>query len=717
MNYNYYIWIEIEANKKTITDPKKFRQAMEKCRDAGIGSVILSVKDTTGFAIYDSQIAPHYYEYDDTFEDKDYLMECLQTVHSLGMKFYASTDVFAEGNKSNPHPKMPAMQHKDWQSSVYGLNTSNEMVVQQITEKSPIRAVGSIDDFNEIFVNPANDEVCEYELSLLNEIMSKYMIDGITLDRVRYVGLSSDFSPITKKKWDKYLGRECNWPYDIYRIRDNQGNLEVEYGDCFGEFITFRAGIIKSFIERVRKLVDSQTKKIEFWDYTGSWYPLYYQVGANWASRNYKTEEYPWVDTENYKQTGYAELLGGLMSGFYYPYVTEQEAEEANQSAYWYSVEGSGRIAAMVTQGVVPIVGSLYLKQYEENLPSMTEAVKMCFQKSTGCMLFDLSYLVEYDWWKYVTVNFESDDIIEPLHRDSLPEIMELWKECFPEEFMVSEEHLAESTFFDQQLCPEATFCIRKRDGRELLGVIICKVSGEAQPELSNSAWITALFIKPKYQNRGYGRRLYRAAEKALEKKAIHKIYVGQEYHNLFSGIPAPDDQKLAFFQDLGFMVNSENHYDLTCDITCSDNIDRFDTSPFEGRFTAEALELGDKQKLYQFLDDEFPGRWKDSMKEYLENSGNPEEIIVLKDRQDQGIKGFCKIHVNADGSGGLGPIGIAKSIRGNHVGDFILQQSLLHLRNVGVKNIGIDWTILKDYYGKFDFKPVRIYRGAYKEI
>jgi GNAT superfamily N-acetyltransferase len=717
MNYNYYIWIEIEANKNTITDPLKFRQAMENCKDAGIGSVILSVKDTTGFVIYDSQIAPHYYEYDDTFEDKDYLLECLQTVHSLGMKFYASSDVFAEGNKSKPHPKMPAIRNTEWQSSVYGLNPANELVIQPITEKSPIRAVGNIDDFNEIFVNPANDEVCEYELSLLNEIMVKYVIDGITLDRVRYVGLSSDFSPITKKKWDNYLGRECNWPYDIYQIRDNHGTLEVDYGDCFGEFVTFRAGIIKDFIERVRNLVDSQPKRIEFWDYTGSWYPLYYQVGANWASKNYKAGEYPWVDTDEYKKTGYAELLGGLMSGFYYSYVTEQEARDANQPAYWYSVEGSGKIAAMVTKGAVPIVGSLFLKQYEENLPSMTEAVKMCFQKSTGCMLFDLSYLVENDWWKYVTINFGNDEIIEPLHQDSLPEIVELFKECFPEEFLVSEEHLANSTFYDQQLCPEATLCIRKEDTKELLGAIICKESEETNSELPNYAWITALFIKPKYQNRGYGRRLYRAAEKALKKIAISKIYVGQDYHNLFSGIPAPDDQKLAFFQNLGFIINSENHYDLASEITYNVQIDRFDTSPFEGRFTAEALKLSDKQRLYRFLDDEFPGRWKEQVEDYLENSGDPEEIIVLKDRKDQEIRGFCKIHVNVDGTGGLGPIGIAKSIRGNQVGDFILQQSLLHLRSRRGKNIGIDWTILKDYYGKFDFKPVRIYRGAYKEF
>ncbi len=405
MNSNYYIWIEIEANKRTITDADIFRQTMQKCRNAGIGAVILSVKDTTGFAIYKSKFAPHYSEYDKIFKEKDYLTECLETVHSLGMKCYASVDVFAEGRKENPHPKMPAYQNTSWQTCVYGMNDLNEMVIQPISEKAAIRTEGSIDDFQELFVNPANDDVCEYELSLLKEIMTNYEIDGITLDRVRFVGLGSDFSPVTKRKWEQYIGREHNWPEDIYCFREKDGKQELQYGELFGEFLTFRAGLISSFVERVRRLVDAQQKKIEFWDYTGSWYPLYYQVGANWASTNYKAVEYPWVDEKKYRKTGYAEQLDGLMSGFYYPQVTEQEAEEANQPAYWYSVEGSGRMANKVTMNAVPVVGSLFLAQYQDNLDAMTKAVKMCFQTSTGCMLFDLSYLVENDWWRYISLN------------------------------------------------------------------------------------------------------------------------------------------------------------------------------------------------------------------------------------------------------------------------------------------------------------------------
>lgn len=717
MNLNYYIWIEIQANKRTIADTTKFQKEMEKCKQAGIGAVILSVKDTTGFTIYQSDIAPHYSEYDDVFEQEDYLLNCLEIVHGLGMKFYASVDVFAEGNKRKQHPLMPGIRNKEWQTYVYGINEANEIVIQPVAQETAIKTVGSIDDFGEIFVNPANDDVCVYELSLLDEIMRKYPIDGIALDRIRYVGLSSDFSPITKIKWDQCIGCDTDWPTDIYRIKKEGNDATIEYGKYFGEFVTFRAGIIRSFIEQVRNLVDKQQRKIEFWDYTGSWYPLYYQVGANWASESYEAKEYPWIDHENYKKTGYAEKLDGLLSGFYYPYVTEQDAKSANQPAYWYSVEGSSRLALTVTNNTVPIVGSLFLEQYRNNLESMSEAVKMCFKTSEGCMLFDLSYLVENDWWRYVAVENPDEFVLERMEADSLPELMKLWIECFPKEFLVTEEKLSISTFEDELVFPEATLCIRSKTDKQLIGAIVCKLPKAEDELFKNCAWLTALLIKPEYQNKGYGTLLYKAAEEELKRKFVKKVYAGQDLQNFFSGIPAPTEEKIRLFQNLGFVINNDEHYDLKADIILNDKIDCYITTVYDEKYFVETIKKDEYQDLYQFLEEEFPGRWLFTIQEYLEQGGNPENVVVLKNKSDSKIIGFCMVAVNEDKSGGLGPIGIAKSTRGKGIGDFILQQSLLHVRKLGAESIGIDWTILKDFYGKFDFKPIRVYRGAYKEI
>jgi N-acetylglutamate synthase-like GNAT family acetyltransferase len=200
-----------------------------------------------------------------------------------------------------------------------------------------------------------------------------------------------------------------------------------------------------------------------------------------------------------------------------------------------------------------------------------------------------------------------------------------------------------------------------------------------------------------------------------LKNHSVRKLFVGQDINNLFSGIPDPV-KNAEFFKKFGFILNADEHYDLVADILNNDKLDCFDTKAFLENFRTEPVKEREAPELLRFLLNEFPGRWYVTVKEYLEQGKNLENIVVLKDSKEE-IQGFCMVAVQEGGFGGLGPIGIAKSIRGHKNGDFLLHQSLLHLRILGASFVCIDWTILKDFYGKFNFKPVRIYRGAYKEI
>lgn len=405
-NTNYYVWVEITANKKRLLDPAVFSDMLQKCADAGIGSLILSVKDTSGFGLYHSKIVPHYSQFDKNFQSTDYLQTYLTMAHDFGLKLYAAVDVFAEGWTKQQNPLSPAVLHPEWQTMVYGLNEQYQPQITPITERGSLNTTGSIDDFSEIFVNPVMDEVQEYEVSILRELTENYDVDGIVLDRARFVGLSSDFSDYTRQRFEQYLGAKVKqWPEDIYRYLPEQSELGVDPGPLFGQWITFRARTISNFIKKVRDMVDTSPRKVEFLDYTGSWYPLYYMVGANWARRGYHAEQYyPWVDGKAFAQTGYAGMLDCLLSGFYYEDVTREDAERHNKPAYWYSVEGSGDMVQKVVGDAVPYVGSLFLEQYENNGAAFHKAVEMCFQKSSGCMLFDLSYIDDYGWWELCKV-------------------------------------------------------------------------------------------------------------------------------------------------------------------------------------------------------------------------------------------------------------------------------------------------------------------------
>lgn len=711
MDQVYEVWIEIQANKELILNKEKFREAMEKCKKTGMTGIILSVKDTTGFVLYNSSLSEHYSVFDSEFDaDTDYVAQCFGIIRSLGMKCYAAFDVFAEGNKKQRHPLMKGFK-EGWECEVYGLDDNGKAVIQKSTDEKKLKTVGSIDDFGEIFVNPGREEVCSYELQLLEEFVKKYKPDGIVLDRVRYVGLSTDFSEHSRLAWETYADVTGEkWPEDIYTIAQTEDGWKEVPGKYFGSFFEYRASVIKKFIQSVRKMIDENCPEVEFYDYTGSWYPLYYNVGANWASENYESVEFPWCDPKKIKKTGYAEIPDRLLSGFYYSDIWMSEAEKKHLPAYWYSVEGSYEIASKVTDKKEGLVGSLFIEQYKEQPERLQEAMSVCFDKTSGCMIFDLSYIIKYDWWDYM-----KKVSLKPLETDDAKELYELCDKVFREEYHITEERLQKNLFGDSDFSIEESKKVVDEASGKIVGFIGVKISHNEEL-YKDTAWISIFAIAKEEQKKGYGTMLLNQVCQSLQKQGIKKIYIGQDFNNFFSGIPDPDENKEKFFQKNGFTLNIDYHFDLEADITKNELIDRFDSSSFEKEFCVAAYH-GEETPLIEFLQKEFPGRWVFEAKEALADGKNPESIVILWNKEKTEIVGYCMLSVNAEGYGGLGPIGIAKKIRGKHVGDYILNQSLQQLRKIGAIRVNIDWTILKDFYGQFGFEAERTYLAAYKDF
>ena len=61
---------------------------------------------------------------------------------------------------------------------------------------------------------------------------------------------------------------------------------------------------------------------------------------------------------------------------------------------------------------------------------------------------------------------------------------------------------------------------------------------------------------------------------------------------------------------------------------------------------------------------------------------------------------------------GSLGPIGVAAGLRGKGLGQALLGAALTHLKEKGVKQCLIDWTILDKFYGEHGFKIARRYKS-----
>ncbi|MCX8056397.1 MAG: family 10 glycosylhydrolase [Ignavibacteria bacterium] len=396
------LWFDATANFQRLSYKDSITYYLEKAKELGFTDVVLDLKPISGEVLYDSKFAPKMREWNgfvrnDDFDFADYF---IKEAHRLGLKIHASVNVFVAGH--NFHDRGLVYQDKlHWQSINY--TDSGFVPITKLKHKYSA------------MTNPAMREVQEHELKIIEEIVRKYPeFEGIILDRVRYDGIEADFSELSRKLFEKYLGRKIkNYPDDIYKWTKNEKGEKIRIeGKYFKKWLEWRASVIYNFMKEARAKVKKTAPKMLFGTYTGAWYPVYYEVGVNWASRKYDpSKEYDWA-TGNYKNYGYAELLDLYTTGCYFFEVTKDEVEKLNEEAikrneagmgktkdYWYSVEGSAEIAKKIMMDVVPVIGGLYVEQYKGHPEQFQKAVKMCLDKTDGLMIFDIVHIINYGWW------------------------------------------------------------------------------------------------------------------------------------------------------------------------------------------------------------------------------------------------------------------------------------------------------------------------------
>jgi hypothetical protein len=396
-----YMWFDAEANFKRLSTPDSIIYYLKVIKDAGFTDAVLDVKTIMGEVLYQSKLAPFFEQYDGVKHPRDYdmLAVFIREGHRLGLKVHASLNMFAGGH-NYLNRGIIYTTHPQWQSVVY-VNGK----LMPISEKK-----WAYDGM----LNPVNPEVRTYELNVLREFVDKYKaLDGIVLDRVRFDGIDADFSPLSKSEFEKYAGLKLDrFPEDIIEWKQKDGAWSWERGKYFRQWIEWRAGIIGSFFREARAAVKKINPQLSFGDYTGSWYPVYDEVGVNWASPKYDpAKEYDWA-TPEYKKSGYANQLDVYMTGLYYNEVTVAELNKLNEVTskdrveasmgktkdYWYSVEGGAQLAKKVTAGDVPVTGGVLVDLYKDP-QQFQRAVRMCLQVTDGVMLFDIVHVINNKWW------------------------------------------------------------------------------------------------------------------------------------------------------------------------------------------------------------------------------------------------------------------------------------------------------------------------------
>jgi hypothetical protein len=397
-NKRLLLWFDAEANFERFNTSDSIRFYLDKSKSIGITDIVLDVKPITGEVLYDSKLAPKMVDWKGfkrNADYSDYVQFFIDESHRRGLKIHASQNVFCEGHNFF-NRGVVYTTHPEWQSTNFNPDSGLVKITQLKKKYSAM-------------TNPADPSVQSHALAVLKELVDKYpTLDGVILDRARYDGIEADFSDLSRVLFEKYAKKRVkNFPNDIFRY-ENKKRIE---GKHYKKWLEWRAKVIYDFFKSARKTVKSEHPNIAFGDYTGAWYPLYYEVGVNWASQKYDpSKTYKWA-TPQYKRFGYAELLDIYSSGCYFVEVTKEEVlkkieatkgiETSDQKPkeWWYSVEGSAELAMQVTAGVVPVYGGLYVEQYDKDAEQFSRAVSMCLKKTDGLMIFDIVHLVQKNWW------------------------------------------------------------------------------------------------------------------------------------------------------------------------------------------------------------------------------------------------------------------------------------------------------------------------------
>jgi uncharacterized lipoprotein YddW (UPF0748 family) len=166
------IWMDrgsiIEAG-----NPAELRKRMQKLQQAGINIVYFETVNA-GFPIYPSAITKS----NPMVQGWDPLKVAVEEGHRLGMEVHAWVWCFAVGNRRhNPLINMPS----DYAGPIL---TEDGLMSEALRNRDG--GLGVDGRQNEFWLSPASPKAREFLLNLYKEIVTKYDVDGIQLDYIRY---------------------------------------------------------------------------------------------------------------------------------------------------------------------------------------------------------------------------------------------------------------------------------------------------------------------------------------------------------------------------------------------------------------------------------------------------------------------------------------------------------------------------------------------------
>lgn len=237
-----------------------------------------------------------------------------------------------------------------------------------------------------------------------------------------------------------------------------------------------------------------------------------------------------------------------------------------------------------------------------------------------------------------------------------------------------------------------------------------------------HEGWVDAVAVNPSHQRLGIGRALLNWADNWLLERGCPSVNLGSSLRPFAPGLPVPLSPEP--FLKMGYQQTDEN-WDVARTLqgftSCYPNpVPSAELRP---------MQPGQENELLTFLEREFPGGWHFGAQEFVREKLRLSDWLLLwiEDR----LQGFCCITLEDSDTpidryylqrlphpwGQVGTYGVANALRGRGYGLYLIDASLIYLRDRGVNGCVIDWTSFLDLYDKFGFKPYTRYLMMQKDL
>lgn len=233
------VWLDrgtiVKAGNET-----ELAKIFDRLAQSGINTVFFETVNAS-YPIYPSQVAP---QQNPLIRDWDPLASAVKLAHQRGLELHAWVWVFAAGNTRHneiinvsPDYLGPVLTaNPDW------ANYDNKGNIIPIGQSKP-------------FLDPAHPQVREYLIKLYTEIVTKYKVDGIQLDYIRYpfqdpfVGRTYGYGKAAREQFQQQTGID---PL----------NISPSQRDLWQKWTVFRTQQVNNFVAELSATLRQKRKNL-----------------------------------------------------------------------------------------------------------------------------------------------------------------------------------------------------------------------------------------------------------------------------------------------------------------------------------------------------------------------------------------------------------------------------------------------------------------------